>query len=68
MKRIVFELDKQLNDGELLIFKNDKIQSVRIRELLPELKELRHKTAELESEIADLKQTIVDLARIVKEK
>lgn len=36
--KVTIELDKKLTDGELLIYKNGKIHSIEIHELLPELK------------------------------
>ncbi len=35
MNRIVLELDKKLNDGELLIYKDGTVKSTNIHKLLP---------------------------------
>lgn len=64
MKKVVLELDKNLIDGDIMIFKNNKMCSVEIHELLPELKRLD----ESESRIKVLEQTVANLAKIVKEK
>ena len=59
MKKVTLELDKKLVEGELLIYKDGKIKSVEIHELLPEL-------LTIGKDIRDLKQTIVELAKLVK--
>lgn len=64
MNRVVLELDNKLLDGELIQYKDGKLVSVEVHELLPELKQL----VVLSDEISQLKQTISELAKIVKEK
>ena len=68
MKRIVLELDEKLCDGELLLYKGGKIKTVKVHDLLPDLKKAKKDIAELREEISELKQTIANLAKIVKEK
>ncbi len=41
MKKITLELDKNLIEGELLIYKDGVVKSVEIHELLPELLKLK---------------------------
>jgi hypothetical protein len=63
-QNVVFELDKVLVDGEILIYKDNKLKSVEIHQLLPEL----DKFNDLQRQIDELRQTIANLAKIVKEK
>ena len=62
--KIILELDKNLVDGEILIYKKGKLKSVEIHNLLPELENIEKN----KNEINELKQTIANLAKIVKEK
>lgn len=39
--KVVLELDKQLKDGDLLIYRNGKLCGITINELIPELKEIK---------------------------
>lgn len=62
--KIILELDKNLVDGEILIYKKGKLKSVEIHNLLPELQNIEKN----KQEINELKQVIANLAKIVKEK
>lgn len=62
--KIILEVDKNLVDGEILIYKKGKLKSVEIHNLLPELEDIKAN----KNEINELKQTIANLAKIVKEK
>jgi len=62
--RAVIELDKNLTEGELLIYKDGVIKSVNIRELLKQ--ELKNIVKNSE-DIQDLKKISQDLDKKVKE-
>ena len=68
MHRVVVELDRKLTEGELLIYRDGKLESVEVHELLPDLAKAKEDILSLTERIAELQQTIADLARIVKEK
>lgn len=68
MKEVVLPLDKSLRDGELLIYKNGKVYSVEIHELLPEFKRLDKRLDEIDERIKKNDNSIVELAQIIKEK
>lgn len=68
MKRVVFELDKNLTEGELLIYRDGMIKSVDVHEVLPDLRKAKEDIALLKKNIAEMRQTIADLAKIIKEK
>lgn len=62
--RVVLELDHNLRDGELIIYKDGKLKSVEVRELLPELQEIKA----LKAQIQKNNENIIKLAQIIKEK
>ena len=62
--RVVLELDHNLRDGELIIYKDGKLKSVEVRELLPELQEIEA----LKAQIQKNNENIIKLAQIIKEK
>lgn len=68
MREVILPLDKKLRDGELLIYKNGKVYSVEIHELLPEFKQLNERLDELDEKIKKNNNSIVELAQIIKEK
>lgn len=68
MIRTVIELDKKLREGEILIYRNGKLETIEIHELLPDLKDARERIEALEAETLDMKQSIAELAKIIKEK
>lgn len=68
MHRVVLELDKKLVEGEILIYKDGRLESVEVHRLLPDLKEAIETIEAQGREINELKQTIANLAKIVKEK
>lgn len=56
--KTVIELDRNLKEGELLIYKDGKLQGITIRELLPELKDFPHfkeRLKEAEDKIRELR-------------
>lgn len=57
MKKVVLELDRMPLEGEILIFRDGKLQSVEIHELLPELKIMKQDIKKLQEfkEDADTK-------------
>lgn len=61
MKKVVIELDRKLMDGELLIYKGDKLCGVTLGELLPEYENALNKIHTLEEEIENLKQQVREL-------
>lgn len=67
-KRIVLEIDKALTEGDVLIYKDGMLKSADLRNLLPELLEMKSEIAKLTEDAAKMKQTIANLAKIVKEK
>lgn len=60
-KRITLELDKKLIDGQLLMYKDDKIIGVDIFTLLPEYPILLNRIVESEREIARLNGLVKEL-------
>ena len=60
MKKVVLELDKNLTENELLIYKNGKLISVEIHSLLPELKRLEELDT-LRNDIAELQEKVKEL-------
>lgn len=62
--RVVLELDHNLRDGELIIYKDGKLKSVEVRELLPELQEIKA----LKAQVQKNNENIIKLAQIIKEK
>ena len=68
MTKAVIELDKRLNDNEILVYKKDKLEGRNIHELLPEIPVIQEEIQNLKLEINGLKKTISDLAKLVKEK
>ena len=68
MTKAVIELDKKLNDNEILVYIKDKLEGRNIHELLPEVHEMQEEIQNLKLEINGLRQTISDLAKLVKEK
>lgn len=67
-KKIVIELDKRLNEDEVLIFKDGKVKSVEIHELLPEIIDIKKDIVDINKNIAVIRKTISDLAKLIKEK
>lgn len=67
-KRVVLEIDKNLVEGEILVYKDGMLKSVEIHELLSDLLKAKNDIIAINEEIADIKQTIANLAKIVKEK
>ena len=55
--KTVIEIDKKLKEGDILVYRNGKLQSVEIHELLPELKTMKSDIKELQEfkEDADTK-------------
>lgn len=55
--KTVIEIDKKLKEGEILVYRGGKLQSVEIHELLPELKTMKSDIKELQKfkEDADTK-------------
>lgn len=67
-KRIVLEIDKTLTEGDVLVYKDGMLKSADLRNLLPELLEMKKEIAGLTEDAVKIKQTIANLAKIVKEK
>ena len=67
-KKIVIELDKRLNEDEILIYKDGKVKSVEIHELLPEIIDIKQDIVDIKQNIAVIRKTISDLAKLIKEK
>ena len=61
--KITLELDRNLTDGELLIYKNGIVKSVEIHELLPELQKIK----ELEGLVKDLRAELDSAKIAIKE-
>lgn len=68
MRKIILEIDRKLQPGEILFYDGNSVASVEIHQLLPDLKEAKDEIAGLKAELAETKQTIAALAKIVKEK
>ena len=68
MNRVTIVLDRKLVDGEILIYKDNKLKSVEVHELLPEIIVFDEELKAIHKEINNLKKTISDLAKLVKEK
>ena len=60
-KKIVIETNKPLVDGELLLYKNGKIETVSIHELLPEYAELLNRVSVLENNNRELNTLVREL-------
>lgn len=68
MKSVIIDLEKNLLDGGVLVFRDGKIGSTEIHALLPDLMAAKAEIQILKAEISELKKTIADLAKIMKEK
>lgn len=60
-KRIVLELDKKLDDNELLMYRNGQIVGVCIYTLLPAYLNALHDIETLKNDIAELKAQVREL-------
>lgn len=61
--KITLELDRNLTEGELLMYKNGIVRSVEIHELLPELQKIK----ELEGLVKDLRAELDSAKIAIKE-
>ena len=61
--KITLELDRNLTEGELLMYKNGIVKSVEIHELLPELQKIK----ELEGLVKDLRAELDSAKIAIKE-
>lgn len=60
-KRIVLELDKKLDDNELLMYRNGQIVGVNIYTLLPAYLNALNDIETLKNDIAELKAQVREL-------
>lgn len=61
MKKVVLELDEKLLEGELLLYKNGKIRSIGIFEMIPEYKQALKDIKELQDKVNDLQDKVKEL-------
>lgn len=66
-KRAVLELDRNLVDGDLIMYKDGELYSVEVHDLLPDLQEAKEAIEALNGSVADLRKAIAELAKIIKE-
>lgn len=60
-KKIVIETNKPLVDGELLLYKNGKVETVNIHELLPEYQHALENIEALKADTAKLTKLVKEL-------
>lgn len=66
-KRAVLELDRNLVDGDLIMYKGGDLYSVEVHDLLPDLQEAKEAIAALKESVRDLQRAVAELAKIIKE-
>lgn len=59
--KIVLELDRNLKDGELLIYENNKVKSVDIHKLLPAYLKSLDDIAILQKRVCELEMKVKEL-------
>lgn len=66
-KRAVLELDRNLVDGDLIMYEGGELHSVEVHDLLPDLQEAKEAIEALKESVSDLQRAIAELAKIIKE-
>lgn len=67
MSKLVVEIEGKINEGDILVFRNNKFIAIKVKELLPEIKTLREILYENTEAIEKLEKKIYGLEIKVKE-
>lgn len=67
MSKLVVEIEGKINEGDILVFRNNRFIAIKVKELLPEIKTLREILYENTEAIEKLEKKIYSLEIKVKE-